>query len=199
MERFFATPGKLSLCSSLLVPLLICAEISQPRLVVLVGTLGLASNIVGLILFHGTSNLTFEFQPCFLLFSQNIVTVTTILLPRAVFPHPKHIASEASPTAMRSSRHAPLRPSAGLRVVVQSLILRSRDTPLSPGNRWCKRPKKWLNLVLPSRTTGNYRIPGVHTPDLSGTNALLTTKMPRLYPLPLNRSLRRPTTRKERH
>lgn len=39
VERFFATP-----------------EISQPRLVVLVGTLGLASNLVGLILFHEHSH-----------------------------------------------------------------------------------------------------------------------------------------------
>lgn len=54
LERFFSTPGML--VSQHRHPghaLTDSAEISSPKLVVIVGSLGLASNIVGLFLFHG--------------------------------------------------------------------------------------------------------------------------------------------------
>ena len=36
-------------------PDLVCLEVSNPRLVVIVGSVGLAFNIIGLFLFHGKS------------------------------------------------------------------------------------------------------------------------------------------------
>jgi solute carrier family 30 (zinc transporter), member 1 len=52
LERFFSTPGEWDL--HIPRPRLIkFVEVSNPKLVVIVGSLGLASNIVGLFLFHG--------------------------------------------------------------------------------------------------------------------------------------------------
>jgi zinc transporter 1 len=37
-------------------------EISNPKVIVVVGSLGLLSNIVGLFLFHGTSNIAWDIE-----------------------------------------------------------------------------------------------------------------------------------------
>lgn len=54
LERFFTTPGVHRLFFSFLCLDCFFTEISNPKLVVIVGSFGLASNIVGLFLFHGT-------------------------------------------------------------------------------------------------------------------------------------------------
>ena len=56
LERFFSTPGAF-ISLSPQARHSIRPEISNPRLVVIVGSFGLASNIVGLFLFHGKESL----------------------------------------------------------------------------------------------------------------------------------------------
>jgi zinc transporter 1 len=51
--RFFSNPGTSLVLSLLCIPPHTFIEISNGKLVVIVGSLGLASNIVGLFLFHG--------------------------------------------------------------------------------------------------------------------------------------------------
>jgi len=54
LERFFTTPGEFTcIYSRSGFSPSFPAEISNPRLIVIVGSFGLASNIVGLFLFHG--------------------------------------------------------------------------------------------------------------------------------------------------
>jgi solute carrier family 30 (zinc transporter), member 1 len=52
--RFFSTPGTYRYLLPALAYVNDFTEISNPKLVVIVGSFGLASNIVGLFLFHGT-------------------------------------------------------------------------------------------------------------------------------------------------
>lgn len=51
-------------------------EISNPKLVVLVGSLGLASNIVGLFLFHGELVAITAYPICQLILYQSMATTT---------------------------------------------------------------------------------------------------------------------------
>lgn len=53
LERFFSTPGENVSWTELHRKLTGLSEISNPKLVVIVGSFGLASNIFGLFLFHG--------------------------------------------------------------------------------------------------------------------------------------------------
>jgi hypothetical protein len=58
------------------------AEVSNPKLVVILGCFGLASNIVGLFLFHGTSISIYRLSQ---------VTSSVILFESASFGHGKFI------------------------------------------------------------------------------------------------------------
>jgi zinc transporter 1 len=53
--RFFTAPGTFGFV--IILPAYLPTDISNPRLIVVVGALGLASNLVGLFLFHGDSSV----------------------------------------------------------------------------------------------------------------------------------------------
>jgi Co/Zn/Cd efflux system component len=87
LGRFFSTPGRLNLLatSSDFTQLIYTTEITNPKLVVIVGSFGLASNIVGLFLFHGghpTVTKTYIFN-----YSCQSMAIPMAALHRAVLCH----------------------------------------------------------------------------------------------------------------